>query len=99
MGEDPEFYSKLISMVKSVQSRTSLPIMISPGVVSDNVLTELSTIGVCWYACYQETHNKNLYRYLRKDQGFETRLRKKQFAKSLGMLIEEGITHRSGGKS
>lgn len=91
MGEDPEFFSELISMVKSVQKRTGLPIMISPGVVPDNILVDLAGTGVCWFACYQETHNKDLYSYLRKDQRFETRLEKKQFAKDLGMLIEEGI--------
>ncbi len=98
MGEDPELYSsrefgfkRLIDMVKTVQNETGLPVMISPGTLPDNVLVKLAEAGVIWYACYQETHNKTLYRQLRPGQEFETRMAKKQLAKKLGMLIEEGI--------
>jgi methylornithine synthase len=98
MGEDPELYSsgdygfkRLISMVKKVQKETGLPVMISPGTLPDIVLLELTDIGITWYACYQETHNRTLYKKLRSGQGFEKRMTKKRMAKSLGMLIEEGI--------
>jgi methylornithine synthase len=98
MGEDPILYSserfgskRLLAMIKTVRNETSLPLMISPGTLPDNVLEELADAGVFWYACYQETHNKTLYEKLRPGQAFEKRLAKKQLAKSLGMLIEEGI--------
>ncbi|MBC8440061.1 MAG: methylornithine synthase PylB [Deltaproteobacteria bacterium] len=98
MGEDPEFYSlgengfnHLVSMIKIVQNETKLPVMISPGTLPDKVIVELAAAQVSWYACYQETHNETLYKALRQGQGFKKRLAKKQLAKSLGMLIEEGI--------
>ena len=98
MGEDPELYSsgesgfeRLVGMIKTVQSQTKLPVMISPGTLPDKILVELADAGVIWYACYQETHNKTLYKQLRHGQGFDKRLAKKQLAKRSGMLIEEGI--------
>jgi methylornithine synthase len=98
MGEDPELYSsgesgfnQFIEMIKTIQDETQLPVMVSPGILPDSVLVELAEAGVTWYACYQETHNKTLYKKLRPGQGFEKRLKKKQLAKRLGMLIEEGI--------
>lgn len=98
MGEDPELYSsgdsgfkRFIGMIKSVQEKTKLPVMISPGILPDKVLVELAETQVTWYACYQETHNKTLYKHLRQGQDFKKRLAKKERAKRLGMLIEEGI--------
>jgi len=98
MGEDPELYSsgetgfkRFVGMIKSVWEETKLPVMISPGTLPDSVLTELAETKVTWYACYQETHNQALYKYLRHGQNFKKRLAKKERAKSLGMLIEEGI--------
>ncbi len=98
MGEDPAFYSssefdfkQLVSMIKKVQEDSGLPVMISPGTLPDEILKDLASIGVTWYACYQETHNEILYKTLRPGQGFKKRLAKKQLAKKLGMLIEEGI--------
>jgi methylornithine synthase len=106
MGEDPEFYSPksdspdsfggsgflpLSAMIKKVQQKTALPVMISPGPLPDEILKEMANSGVSWYACYQETHNQELYRNLRTGQSFKERLRKKLTAKQNGMLIEEGI--------
>jgi methylornithine synthase len=98
MGEDPELYSsdefgfeQFIDMIKTVQNETELPVMISPGTLPDKILEELAHVGVTWYALYQETHNKVLYKELRHGQMFKKRLAKKQLAKNLGMLIEEGI--------
>ncbi|MDY0221809.1 MAG: methylornithine synthase PylB [Desulfobacterium sp.] len=98
MGEDPELYgsgksgfSRLVTMVKAVQAETELPVMISPGALPDSALAQLADAGVTWFACYQETHNKTLYKTLRQGQGFQNRLAKKHLAKSLGMLIEEGL--------
>lgn len=96
MGEDPELYSsdgfeQFIDIIKTVQNKTKLPVMISPGTLPDKVLIELAHEGVTWYALYQETHNKELYKNLRHGQIFKKRLAKKKLAKNLGMLIEEGI--------
>ncbi|MCF6246796.1 MAG: methylornithine synthase PylB [Desulfobacula sp.] len=101
MGEDPQLYlpgsfgrnafQGLVNMVKAVQDETGCPVMISPGILPDEVLKDLADAGTTFYACYQETHNRDLYHNLRHGQGFEKRLEKKQLAKSLGMLIEEGI--------
>ncbi|MCP4670987.1 MAG: radical SAM protein, partial [Desulfobacula sp.] len=93
MGEDPELYSskgsgfkQLVDMVKTIQKETQLPLMISPGTLPHDALTELSKIKVPWYACYQETHNKTLYQYLRQGQSFSKRVAIKKQAKNLGML-------------
>ncbi len=98
MGEDPFFYTPsetgfngVVDRVKQVQDLTGLPVMISPGAVPDSILEKLAAGGVTFYACYQETHNPLLYRQLRSGQGFSKRLAKKQLAKDLGMLVEEGI--------
>jgi len=98
MGEDPEFYSvdgfgflRLTTMVKKVRQKTGLPVMFSPGSLPDKALEELADSGAEWFACYQETHNQDLYRNLRPGQSFTERLSKKHAAKKHGMLIEEGI--------
>ncbi len=98
MGEDPKNFidgrhgfDDLVSMVGKVKSATGLPIMVSPGVVPDDVLADLSSAGADWYACYQETHNPELFRNLRPGQSYRERLEKKHLAHRLGMLIEEGL--------
>ncbi|MCD4720595.1 MAG: methylornithine synthase PylB [Desulfobacula sp.] len=98
MGEDPELYSSgkpgfksFVGMIKSVREETKLPVMISPGTLPEKILVEIAEAQVTWYACYQETHNPVLYKYLRQGQDFKKRLAKKERAKRLGMLIEEGI--------
>lgn len=98
LGEDPRYFigtqsgfDELVALVGKVKSATDLPIMVSPGVVPDDALTELASAGADWYACYQETHNQVLFRDLRVGQNFAERLKKKRLAHKLGMLIEEGI--------
>ena len=98
MGEDPEYlyhsasgFDKLVTLVESVKGATGLPIMISPGVVPDRVLSKLMGVGVTWYACYQETHQRALFNQLRPGQSYDARLGKKLLAHRLGLLIEEGI--------
>lgn len=98
MGEDPEHFSpdaggldRLAKLVESVDKATGLPIMVSPGVVPDSVLKQLAEIGATWYACYQETHNRDLFCRLRLHQSYDTRLNKKLLAHKLGLLIEEGL--------
>ncbi|MCP4022790.1 MAG: methylornithine synthase PylB [Desulfobacteraceae bacterium] len=98
MGEDSQILSSesfgekgFLDMVKAVQQETGLPVMVSPGIVTDHILFHLADQGIEWYACYQETFNQSLYADLRSGQGFEKRLVKKQLAKDLGMFVEEGV--------
>ncbi len=84
-------FSELVDMVQKVQTKTKSPVMISPGTLPDEIIKALADAGTTWYALYQETHNPDLYKSLRHGQDFEKRLEKKRLAKSLGMLIEEGI--------
>ena len=98
MGEDPRFQDSkngamdaLVQLVKDIKAVTELPVMVSPGVVPDETLAMLAAAGVTWYACYQETHNPELFKTLRIGQCFEERLEKKRVAKKLGLLIEDGI--------
>ncbi|MBQ1509583.1 MAG: methylornithine synthase PylB [Selenomonadaceae bacterium] len=98
MGEDPfylsegaEGYEWLAGLVDAVKKETSLPVMVSPGVVEDSLLERLREAGADWYACYQETHTFPLYQELRPGQPYEKRWGAKAFAKNCGMLVEEGV--------
>jgi methylornithine synthase len=65
--------------------------MLSPGVVPPAVLADLSAAGADWYACYQETHSRALFRRLRPGQSFTARMRIKRAARQAGLLLEEGV--------
>lgn len=97
MGEDPFYrwnshgFDTLMRMVTGIKRETGLPLMISPGVVPNSALREFANSGVDWYACYQETHSRGLFEYLRPDQDYAERLTCKPRARELGLLIEEGI--------
>jgi methylornithine synthase len=65
--------------------------MVSPGVISGPVLGKLADSGACWYACYQETHNTELFKQLRPGQDYDLRLKTKIEAHAMGLLIEEGL--------
>lgn len=97
MGEDPLYYQSvhgfddLLEMVKELKKETKTPVMISPGVVSPEVLRKFKEAGADWYACYQETHNMILYQGLRIGQSYEERMNRKIQAKEMGYLIEEGL--------
>lgn len=97
LGEDPFYYVRdngfesLVELAGRVKVETGLPVMISPGVVPKQVLSDLADAGVDWYACYQETHNQRLFRRLRPEQSYESRLEEKYLAKESGLLVEEGI--------
>lgn len=98
MGEDPEYFSdnchgfeKLFRTVEAIKENTGAPLMISPGVVPEDVLAEFKRIGVNWYACYQETHNRALFSKLRLGQSYDERMEKKISARAMGLLIEEGL--------
>ncbi len=98
MGEDPELYDPdkdgfdaFSTLVGDVRETTGLPVMVSGGVVSDDVVDTLSYAGAEWFACYQETHNRELYTQLRQGQDFDVRMDRKRRARQQGMLIEEGL--------
>ena len=95
-GEDPLMYRDegfrlLIDLVKEIKEQTGLNIMVSPGVVPADVLDSLVCAGADWYACYQETYNRELFAGLRLDQDYDLRYFTKKRAKNSGLLVEEGI--------
>src|SRR5680860_851485 len=101
MGEDPLMYEKgrfepLIDMVEAIRRETDRPVMVSPGVVGRRVLRQLRDAGADWYACYQETHNRCLYRRLRSGQDYDCRADSRLHAMGLGMLAEDGVLIGAG---
>ena len=79
MGEDPLIHNEpglrgLLDLVSAVRDGSGLPVMVSPGVVPDDVLAGLAERGADWYALYQETHTQELYESLRVQQPFEERV-------------------------
>lgn len=98
MGEDPQLFNDykqnfdpLIRLVKKVKAAVKLPIMVSPGPVPEPVLEKLADAGADWFACYQETHNRELFKKLRPGQDYNLRLNTKKLARKSGLFIEEGI--------
>ncbi len=96
MGEDPLYFASnefdaLVELVGAVKEATGLPVMISPGQVSADVLAALRDAGADWYACYQETHAPELYARLRVGQDFAARAAARSAAAGLGMLVEDGM--------
>jgi methylornithine synthase len=96
MGEDPQFFQDqgfetFIEVIIAVRQATGLPVMVSPGVVTPDVLTDLMDAGAIWYACYQETHNRELFKRLRPGQSYADRMQIKALAGKLGFLTEEGL--------
>jgi methylornithine synthase len=97
-GEDPCFYKDaetgfdpVVDLVKQIKADTGLPVMASVGVLKDAVLDRFHVAGAEWYACYQETHNRQLFEQLRVGQSYDERSRSKLAAKARGMLVEEGL--------
>jgi len=98
MGEDPLYFANreagfqhLIRTVELIKKSTDIPIMLSAGVVPEEILREFKEAGVDWYATYQETHNPDLFRKLRLGQSYEKRMEHKRVARRMGFLIEEGL--------
>jgi methylornithine synthase len=96
LGEDPQYFEdegfgSLVELIEAVRKTTDLPIMVSPGVVPADVLSDFARAGVSWYACYQETHNRKLFKRLRPKQQYDARMENKERAGSLGLLTEEGL--------
>ncbi|MCR5034534.1 MAG: methylornithine synthase PylB [Clostridia bacterium] len=95
MGEDPQYhedhFEQLITVVREIKQRTGLPVMLSPGVVSHDLIDKFASEGAEWYALYQETHNREVFSRLRIDQSYDERMDAKCYARDKGMLIEEGL--------
>ncbi|MEG0830066.1 MAG: methylornithine synthase PylB [Anaerovoracaceae bacterium] len=95
MGEDlvyhKESFDTVISIIDQIKETTNLPVMISPGLVNDELIKKFANAGTDWYALYQETNNRELFAKLRLNQDYDERMHGKLFAKESGMLIEEGL--------
>jgi methylornithine synthase len=81
----------LVRITARVKAATGLPLMLSPGVLPAAALRALRQAGADWYACYQETHSRVLYRRLRPGQSYAARMGAKRAARAAGLLLEEGI--------
>ncbi|OPY31051.1 MAG: 3-methylornithine synthase [Methanomassiliicoccales archaeon PtaU1.Bin124] len=96
MGEDPfyrsyEGFNSLLDVVNEVRNDLDMPVMISPGTLPKSEIRMLSRAGADWYACYQETHNTELFKQLRPGQDYQVRLYQKKWARECRMLCEEGV--------
>ena len=96
MGEDPVIHNEpgfkgLLDLVSAVRDGSGLPVMVSPGVVPDDVLAGLAERGTDWYALYQETHTLELYDRLRVHQPYGERVHAREAARAAGMLVEDGM--------
>ncbi|MDD6647977.1 MAG: methylornithine synthase PylB [Firmicutes bacterium] len=95
MGEDLQYhredFDSVVDIIKQIKNELGLPVMISPGVVSDRLVEKFAAADTDWYALYQETHNRELFEKLRINQSYDERMHAKLYAKEKGMLIEEGL--------
>jgi methylornithine synthase len=96
MGEDPDtdklsYLKGAASLISAVKKASGIPVMISPGLVSKEALGLFKEAGALFYACYQETHTPELFNILRAGQSYEKRWNVKKEAKSLGLLVEDGV--------
>jgi len=95
MGEDPlmcaDDYNELLGIVRRVRDEVDISIMVSPGAVPERIFSKFKDAGADWFACYQETYNKELFSKLRLEQDFDHRLNQKIWAKKAGLLAEDGI--------
>ena len=95
MGEDLQYHGEdfdsVVDIIKQIKNELGLPVMISPGVVSDRLVEKFAAADTDWYALYQETHNRELFEKLRINQSYDERMHAKLYAKEKGMLIEEGL--------
>lgn len=95
MGEDPQYHAEdfetVCQIIKEIKENYDTPVMISPGVVSHNIIDKFAEAGADFYALYQETHNRELYARMRVGQDYDTRMNAKLYAKEKGIYIEEGL--------
>ncbi|MDR2698111.1 MAG: methylornithine synthase PylB [Candidatus Methanoplasma sp.] len=95
MGEDPFMcaadYSEFLEIVRRVRDDVDISIMVSPGAVPEGSFSKFREAGADWFACYQETYNRDLFSRLRLEQDFDNRLNQKIWARKAGLLSEDGI--------
>lgn len=95
MGEDPKYHAEefetVAEIIRTIKNEYDTPIMISPGIVPNEVIDKFKEAGADWYAVYQETHNRELFEKLRVGQSYDERMNAKLYARKIGMNIEEGL--------
>ncbi len=101
LGEDPYFVEEkgldqFLEIIRKVKDTTQLPIMVSPGVLPQNAYTLLRQAGADWYACYQETHDRQEFARLRPQQDFDLRINSRKWAHEAGLLVEDGLLTGTG---
>ncbi|KXB06483.1 hypothetical protein AKJ51_03660 [candidate division MSBL1 archaeon SCGC-AAA382A20] len=92
-GDDPYYnqnFGELLDIVNDI-SKLGCSVMVSPGVVDKEETNKLLDSGADWYALYQETHSPKLYKKLRINQSFQSRVKARENAAKTGMLVEDGI--------
>ena len=95
MGEDPMMYADdyklLIKTISAVHDEVGISIMASPGALPERMFPVVREAGADWYACYQETYNRELFESLRLEQSFDDRRNQKIWARKAGLLTEDGM--------
>ena len=95
MGEDPRMYADdyrgLLDIISSVRDDVGISIMASPGALPREMFSKVRDAGADWYACYQETYNRQRFESLRLDQSFDDRRNQKTWAREAGLLAEDGM--------
>jgi len=95
MGEDPLMYvdahKNLIDLVQSVRDTVDIGIMVSPGAIDRAAFPALREAGADWFACYQETYNREMFAKLRLEQDFRNRMDQRIWAREAGILAEDGM--------
>ena len=95
MGEDPKMYAdgqkELLDLVKGVRDEVDIGIMVSPGAIDQATFPKLKDAGADWFACYQETHNRDLFNKLRLEQDYDFRINQRKWAMESGILAEDGM--------
>ncbi|MDY0224506.1 MAG: methylornithine synthase PylB [Candidatus Methanomethylophilaceae archaeon] len=95
MGEDPMMYAnghkELLNIVQGVRDEVPIGIMVSPGAMPREMFPKMKEAGADWFACYQETYNRDLFAKLRLDQDYDYRLNQRVWAREAGILTEDGM--------
>jgi methylornithine synthase len=95
MGEDPlmykDGYRNLLDIISAVHDEVGINIMASPGALPHEMFAKVRDAGADWYACYQETYNRQLFESLRLNQSYDDRRNQKTWAMEAGLLAEDGM--------
>ena len=95
MGEDPfmcaDEHNEFLEILRAVKEEIGVSTMASPGAVPQVSFKKFREAGADWFACYQETYNRKLFRELRLEQDFDHRMNQKIWAREAGLLTEDGI--------